>query len=203
MSDEKIIVGCVIMASGQGKRFGSNKLMTDFCGEPLLAGAIKVTDNLFAQRFVVTKHKIVADYCKKNKIDFVEHVFPNRNDTIRIGLAYLEQLETGVTHCLFAMGDQPLLKRESLEHLLEAVQKEPDYIWRLASGATVGAPVVFPKRFFPELMSLPIGKGGGVLLKKYAAQVRTVPVLSYAELLDVDTQEDLEKITAIKLSLKA
>lgn len=201
MSDEKIIVGCIIMASGQGKRFGSNKLMADFCGEPLLAASLKVTENLFSQRFVVTKHKLVADYCEKNKIDFVEHTFPNRNDTIRIGLTYLEHIEPNVTHCLFAMGDQPLIQKATLENLLAAVQKEPEYIWRLASETTVGAPVVFPKRFFSELKTLPIGKGGGVLLKKYANQVHTVPVLSDEELLDVDTLEDLRKITEIKHSL--
>lgn len=203
MIDEKIIVGCIVMASGQGKRFGSNKLMADFCGEPLLAASLKVTENLFAQRFVVTKHKAVADYCEKNNIDFVEHIFPDRNDTVRIGLVYLEHIEPKVTHCMFAMGDQPLVKRESLMNLLEAVQREPEYIWRLASATVVGAPVVFPKRFFPELRSLPTGKGGGVLLKKYPELVRMVPVLSDEELLDVDTQEDLRKIIAIKQSLKA
>lgn len=202
MSDKKIIVGCMIMASGQGKRFGSNKLMVDFCGEPLIVGSLKATENLFAQRFVVTRHKIVANYCEKNNIDFVEHSFSNRNDTIRVGLAYLEDIEPNVTHCLFAMGDQPLIKRESLENLLEAVQKQPEYIWRLASGAIVGAPVVFPKRFFSELMSLPVGKGGGVLLKKYTDLVHTVSVLNCEELLDVDTKEDLQKLTEIKLSLK-
>lgn len=202
MTNEKLVVGCVIMASGQGKRFGSNKLMAELCGEPLISGSLKVTENLFAQRFVVTRHQAVADYCEQNNIDFVVHSFPNRNDTVRIGLVQLEKLEPAVTHCLFAMGDQPLVKRESLEKLLKAVQKEPEYIWRLASDTIDGAPVVFPKGFFPELKSLPLGKGGGVLLKKYPEQVRRVQVLNRVELLDVDTQEDLEKIIEIKQALK-
>ena len=29
-------LGCVIMATGLGKRFGSNKLMADFCGKPMI-----------------------------------------------------------------------------------------------------------------------------------------------------------------------
>ena len=203
MKKEKPVVGCVIMASGQGKRFGSNKLMAELGGEPLIAGSLKATENLFAQRFVVTRHQVVADYCEQKHIDFVVHSFPDRNDTVRIGLVHLEQLEPAVTHCLFAMGDQPLVKRESLEKLLEAVQKEPEYIWRLASDTIDGAPVVFPKRFFPELKALPAGKGGGVLLKKYPELVRRVQVLNRVELLDVDTQEDLEKIIEIKQALKA
>lgn len=27
-------IGCLILASGQGKRFGSNKLLADLCGRP-------------------------------------------------------------------------------------------------------------------------------------------------------------------------
>ena len=30
-------LGCVIMASGEGKRFGSNKMLADIYGEPLIA----------------------------------------------------------------------------------------------------------------------------------------------------------------------
>lgn len=31
-------LGCVIMASGEAKRFGSNKMLADIYGEPLIAG---------------------------------------------------------------------------------------------------------------------------------------------------------------------
>ena len=33
-------LGCVIMASGEGKRFGSNKMLADIYGEPLIARTI-------------------------------------------------------------------------------------------------------------------------------------------------------------------
>ena len=36
-------VGCVIMASGLARRFGSNKLLADFGGRPLLCRALEVT----------------------------------------------------------------------------------------------------------------------------------------------------------------
>ena len=40
-------LGCVIMASGLGKRFGGNKLMADFDGQPLICRALTVTDGPF------------------------------------------------------------------------------------------------------------------------------------------------------------
>lgn len=36
MSETSRPIGCVIMASGLARRFGSNKLLADFGGRPLL-----------------------------------------------------------------------------------------------------------------------------------------------------------------------
>ena len=41
---ENTAVGCVIMASGRAVRFGSNKLLADFGGSPLIAQALDVTE---------------------------------------------------------------------------------------------------------------------------------------------------------------
>lgn len=38
-------IGCVIMASGLGKRFGSNKLMADFNGKPMIYRILSATDS--------------------------------------------------------------------------------------------------------------------------------------------------------------
>ena len=40
LDDPAPALGCVVMASGQGRRFGGNKLMADFCGAPLIANAL-------------------------------------------------------------------------------------------------------------------------------------------------------------------
>ena len=49
-------VGCVIMASGRAVRFGSDKLLADFGGAPLIARALAVTASpALAARVVVTR----------------------------------------------------------------------------------------------------------------------------------------------------
>ena len=40
-------IGCVIMASGLGKRFGGNKLMADFHGEPMVCRILDATEGIF------------------------------------------------------------------------------------------------------------------------------------------------------------
>ena len=95
----------------------------------------------------------------------------------------------------FFPADQPLLKKSSLRALLSAAANEPSVIWRLSYEGTPGTPVWFPKTLFTELLALPEGKGGGVLCKKYPELVNSVSVEDPLELTDVDTQEDLMRLS--------
>lgn len=186
-------LGCVIMASGLGKRFGSNKLLADFHGEPLICRAFDATEGIFSRRIVVTRHEEVALLCKNRGIEAIFHDLPYRSDTVRLGLDAVGNMEG----CLFCPGDQPLLRRETVLSIAQAAVKEKNFIWRTAFGDTPGSPVLFPKWTFPELLHLPEGKGGNYLAKKYPEQVRTVPVRDEHELKDIDTPEDLDRLTLL------
>ena len=182
-------LGCVIMASGQGRRFGGNKLMADFRGKSLVQWALDATEGIFARRIVVTRHKEVEELCRRQGIETIYHDLPDRSDTIRLGLWPLSEEVEG---CLFCPGDQPLLRRETVASLALNAVNERGGIWRPAWRDTEGAPVLFPKWSFPELLTLPRGCGGSFLVKKYPGQIRRVSVRDKYELLDVDTAQDLE-----------
>ena len=181
------VLGCVIMASGLGKRFGGNKLMADFHGQPLICRALSATDGIFHRRVVVTRHKDVAELCREKGIETVLHDLPYRSDTVRLGL----EAVGAVDGCLFLPGDQPLLRRETVAALALAGVNDPESIWRAAFGDTPGSPVLFPRWTFPELSTLPEGKGGGFVVKKYPERLRRVSVRDRLELMDVDSPEDL------------
>lgn len=186
-------VGCVIMASGLGKRFGGNKLMADFNGNPMIQRALDVTDGLFSCRVVVTRHESVADLCRQQNVEVVLHDLPNRSDTVRLGLEALGDLDA----CLFLPGDQPLLRRETLERLLQTWQQHPNHMIRPIHEDTEGSPVLFPAWAFSELKNLPVGKGGGVIIKKYPHEMICVSVSDPFELADADTPETLELLRGL------
>lgn len=183
-------IGCVIMASGLGKRFGSNKLLADFHGKPMIQQILDATEGIFAQRVVVTRTPEVADLCEKRGIRTVLHNQPHRSDTVRLGLEAMPEIE----RCMFTPADQPLLHTDTVAALALASANEPDSIWRPVCEGVHGSPVVFPKWSFEELMHLPEGKGGGVVIKKYPERLRTVTVQDIYELKDVDCPEDLEEL---------
>ena len=186
-------LGCVIMASGLGKRFGSNKLMADFHGEPLIQRALRATDGLFAKRVVVTRHESVAALCRELGADVVFHDLPHRSDTVRLGLEALGDLDA----CMFLPGDQPLLRRETVAMLLEIRKENPDRIIRPAYEDSEGSPVLFPAWAFPELKTLPEGKGGGVVIKNHPHEVYRASVFDPFELADADTPETLELLKGL------
>ena len=201
-------VGCVIMASGLARRFGSNKLLADFGGRPLLFRALEVTATpALAARVVVTRSAKVKALCDAQAVPCLLHSLPGRNDTVRLGLEALLEQCPNLAGCIFLPGDQPLLQRETLEALITAfaqTQKETERaIFRLGARAAdgpdtvVGSPVLFGSSFFSELLTLPENKGGNVLLKKYPAQVRTVCIAAPMELLDADTPQVLQQLEAL------
>lgn len=181
-------LGCVIMASGLGRRFGGNKLMVDFMGKPLIQWAMDASDGLFKRRIVVTRHADVAALARDNGIPALLHDKPHRSDALRLGLEAMQDMDG----CLFCPGDQPLLRKESLAAMAQAVAQEPDAICRAAFSGRAGAPVLFPRWTYPELMNLPEGRGGSFIANMHPGHVRLIPVQHEWELKDVDTPADLD-----------
>ena len=184
--------GCIIMASGLGTRFGSNKLMANLDGAPLIAHAISACDGLFAKCVAVTRHEDVAKLCRSLGMQTIVHDEPLRSDTVRLGMQAMDACDT-VT---FIQADQPLISANTLAALLRGAEAHPELIWRVSFQGAPGAPVLFPSWAFDELRALPPGKGGGFVAKAHAQRVRCAEAASEWELFDVDTVQDLEALQA-------
>ena len=112
-------VGCVVMASGLSTRFGSNKLLADFCGRPMLCRAFDAADTpLLSGKIVVTRSEEVHALCSESGIPALLHCLPGRNDTVRLGLSALREQIPDLAGCMFLPGDQPLLSRETVERMI-------------------------------------------------------------------------------------
>ena len=195
---ELLPVGCVIMASGLSQRFGSNKLLAPFCGEPMLCRAFAATDTpKLSARIVVTRSDEVAQLCRSRNVPVLLHDLPGRNDTVRLGLsALLEQVPETVEAMAGISGwDQ----RTRLERQKETEREIFRLGFRVRNDPSplTGSPVLFEKGLFQELLTLPQGMGGSVLLRKYPAHVHTVYIADRNELADADTPEALAQLEAL------
>ena len=183
-------MGCVIMASGLGTRFGENKLLAEFHNKPLINYILDATANVFTRRVVVTRHEAIVDLYKDKNVEVILHNMPHRNDTIRLGLETL--LDT--QHCMFCTADQPLLKEDTIAALALLAINAPLNIIRPIFEDKPGSPVIFPQSAYRELLQLPEGKGGGHVIKEHPDLVQYLPVDDKNELEDIDTPEDFLRL---------
>ena len=188
-------IGCVIMASGMARRFGSNKLLHDFHGEPMMVRILRSTaETDILHRLVVTRHREVEEICKQEQVPCLLHDLPKRSDTVRLGVENLLKADPELEGIMFAASDQPCLTAASIQNLCDAFARNPDFIYRLCWGDTMGNPVIFPRSTFDALLNLPEGKGGGAIIKAHPELVRTVSALDEKELIDCDTPEVLQSL---------
>ena len=183
-------VACVIMASGLGKRFGSNKLLAEFKGKSLIQRVLDLTEDLFEARIVVTRSVEVEQLCREKKIPVILHELPDRSDTVRLGVEEITDMDA----CIFCPCDQPLLCRESIKKMLETYERAEKSIVRLGYGEKVGAPVLFDRRYFEQLRHLPQHNGGSYVMKQVPQEVQVSQAASEWELFDIDTEENLQQL---------
>jgi molybdenum cofactor cytidylyltransferase len=178
---------------------GLNKLIAEISRRPLVRIA---AEEALASRarpvIVVTGHqreqveaalKGLAVRLVHNP-DFIEGL----GTSLKAGIAALPAEADGVIVCL---GDMPQVDARLIERLIAAF--DPDH------GALVvvptfegkrGNPVLWSRRFFPDLMTIEGDVGARHLIGRYPEAVVEVPVEGKATLVDIDTPEALIGIRA-------
>ncbi len=188
-------VGCVVMASGLARRFGSNKLLADFAGTPVLLRTLAALTGAGLEPVVVTRSQEVSDLCAAQGVRCVLHLDALQSDTVRRGLAAVK----GCDGCLFVPGDQPLLSPDSVKMIVSAFAHSPNSVVRLSYDGRPGSPILFPRWLFYDLRNMRGDVGGSALLKQKAHLVGPPLLVEAAdelELCDVDTPDELATLEA-------
>ena len=185
-------IGCVVMAAGNARRFGENKLAASLRGRSLILRALEtVPAECFDSVVVVTQYPEIMRLAKEFHFAAIYNQHPDWgiSHTIKLGLTELRDCD-GV---LFQVSDQPLLRGESVAALVELWKRQPDKIAALGHGGVRGNPCLFPARFFPELMELREDRGGSAVIRRHEEDLMLLEV-DGAELYDVDTVQSLEHL---------
>lgn len=184
-------LSAVIMASGCGHRFGENKLLYPIGGMPMVENLFCIMPaDLFHKIIVVSKYDEILTMSEKYGY------IPVRNDdltddiakTISLGIHALDYSDDG---CMFFTSDQPWLTAATIHRLASEFHNEPGKIHIPLCQGQSGNPVIFPRRFFADLRTLPSQQGGKYVVKQYPDAVSYLAVADPLELKDVDTKADL------------
>ena len=183
-------LGYVIMAAGNARRFGDNKLTAQLQGRSLIQRAMEAVPTESFDRVVV-----VTQYPEIMRLAETFHFAAVHNPPPELGISHTLQLGlTGLRDCggvLFSVADQPLLRRETVAKLTKLWQSQPEKIAALSCDGVRGNPCIFPARFFPELMQLQGDRGGSAVIRKHENDLVLLETAA-EELYDVDTAAALE-----------
>lgn len=186
-------IGCVLLASGFSSRFKENKLYKTVDGDTLINRALRsIPSEKLDKIAVVSQYDDIKEKAEKFGFHFIKNQHPDYglSHTVKLGLEYTSDCDA----TMFLVSDQPLLKKESVEKMLEFFKRNNSFIVGLGYEGKRGNPCVFPKEFYPQLFKLIEDQGGSTVIRQNKNRLKIFEAKSHLELTDIDTKEDLEKL---------
>jgi CTP:molybdopterin cytidylyltransferase MocA/NifU-like protein involved in Fe-S cluster formation len=183
-------VAAVVLAAGQARRFGAQKLLAPF-GPSTVIGAVVEAVRQSGVEYLVGVTGPAGDAVRSavaGAITWAENPDPSRglSSSVAAGVAVLPP---NVGAVLVVLGDQPTVSPGVVRRLMET--------WRLGGGPVVapryrgvrGNPVLFDRSMFPLLAALEGEVGARDLIASDPSRVVQVEIAE-APPMDVDTPAD-------------
>ncbi len=193
-------IAAVVLGAGRSSRMGGpNKLLAEINGKPLIRMVVEQALASHARpAIVVTGHQrerveaVLAGL--PVKLVHNPHFADGLGTSLKAGIAALPADVDGVIVCL---GDMPQVDAAMIDRLIGAIDPDKGALIAVPTmDGKRGNPVVWSRRFFPDLMAVEGDIGARYLIGRYAEAVAEVPVSGTAALTDVDTPEALQAVKA-------
>jgi molybdenum cofactor cytidylyltransferase len=190
-------IAALVLAAGQSRRMGRNKLLLPVDGTPMVVRAVDALHASAATEIVVvTGHQAddVRRVLGNRSVAFVHNpdFAQGLSTSLKAGLAALPEDADGALVCL---GDMPLVGPTHLDKLIAAFNPvEGRLICVPTHDGQRGNPVLWARKFFAEMAALSGDVGARGLLERHADAVCEVAMPDGAVLLDVDTPAALDAL---------
>lgn len=182
-------INLILLAAGNSRRFGSNKLLYQLNGRPMFEHIIdeinQMEPGILAEKIVVTQYEEVKEYARNAGYQVVINPDSSRGISSSIHLG----LEQGRADAyLFVVADQPYLKKETILGLLECFVRSEKKMASVISNETPGNPTIFDDHYRLALLQLAGDQGGRAIMKRVPDDVVYYLVEDKKELIDIDTR---------------
>jgi molybdenum cofactor cytidylyltransferase len=190
-------VAGIILAAGLGRRMGGAKVLLPWQGRPLVRHLAQVAlESRLHEALVVTGHRAVEVAAALSdlpvRIVYNQDYQSGLSSSLRAGIAALPRHITGA---MILLADQPRLDAAVINRLLEAHARTGAPIVAAFARERRGAPVLFDRALFAEIMALDGDQGARRVVDAHFDRVCRVEV-DEAVLEDVDTPEAYADLAA-------
>ncbi|MCW5677826.1 MAG: molybdopterin-binding/glycosyltransferase family 2 protein [Xanthobacteraceae bacterium] len=195
-AETKKNIAAIVLAAGKSSRMeGRNKLLEDFRGKPLVRCAVENALGSKASPVIVVTGKDVEavkaaleglDVRFVHNPDFAEGL----SSSLKVGIRAVPETSAGAIICL---GDMPNVSSALIDRLIWnfAPERGAMIVAPSRSGQR-GNPVLWARRFFPELLKLEGDMGARKLAGFYDEGLREVAVEDDGAFTDIDTPRALD-----------
>lgn len=187
-------INLILLAAGNSRRFNGNKLLATYKDKPIYMHIVEKVIGLdFNKIICVTQYEEI----KEALIDTNVNIVMNHNSnlgistSIKLGVNFDKEADG----YMFMVCDQPFISKKTLKLLINNFINGEKGIVCVGCGDNKGNPVIFSKKYINELLLLEGNNGGKIILKGHLNDLKVVNIDNNIELIDIDTQEELKKLT--------
>lgn len=190
-------VAALLLAAGKSSRMGTNKMLEEIDGRPMVART--------AQRLLASRARPIVAVLGNmaGEVDIALGKLPVervQNPDFADGLATslvrgIAALPAGVEGVIVCLGDMPLIAGRDLDRLIAAFNPlEGRAIVVPTRRGRRGNPVLWSRQFFPEMLSLSGDSGARKLIDDHADLVAEIEMDSDSIFIDIDTPQALAEL---------
>ena len=195
-------ISATILAAGSSQRMGDNKLLLPFQDNTLINVVCKtIIDSYLKPVFVVTgfENKKVLESLPKSIDKIIYNEDWSRGMATSINKA-ISSLPNNIDGNMIVLGDMPLITVKTINKLHQVFLNNngnkiiyADYLGKQAN------PVIFPRKFFDEILHLNGDKGCKKIIYKNRKSSIGVPIDSSEVIFDCDTKDDYSDLVLMKI----
>ena len=189
--------GIILLAAGASRRLGKPKQLLPYAGKTMLQHVLHKVLHERDAPVVLVLGSGASLYLRE--LD-EERIFLTINteweqgmaSSIKCGLTALLDKLPDIESVIIMTCDQPYISGRVLDELVETQQKTGKPIVASNYGETLGPPVIFSSKYFPDLSQLEGDSGARAIVMQHPDEVASIPFPEGK--IDIDTQADYEAL---------
>lgn len=193
------MIDLILMASGEGVRFGKNKLLEVLNGKKLYEYALDLYQDIpqIDRKIVVSCHDEILHAATERGYETIYNPDSKKGISQSIiyglkGLRFVRGYEytDKASGIIFAVCDQPMLKKETVQQLISYYQKQEKGLVCLHFEGRHYSPRIFSYKYVKELWEVSGDLGGRQVIMRHKEDMGYLEVEDMEEIVDIDTIED-------------
>ena len=209
-------IALIMLAAGNSRRFGSNKLLYEIEGKPMyqhiLKKLMKVAEGIRkgaetgdrsnsasgrmtaaddaeivgCQVTAVTQYEEIERAARAAGARVYYNPHPDEGISSSLQIGLKANLEADA--CLFTVSDQPWLSVETIEQLIRLLKSSGKGIACVSCYGKLGNPCIFTRKYYDELLSITGDRGGKSVITAHREDTAVLAVEDPRELTDMDVK---------------